>query len=328
MTVNILDNTLFLVYSAFVTSDNNYSVFLKKSLNGGWNWTDEGTVTQAAGHQTFPWISCDPMSSYLACIYYDTRSGYNTYLSVSTNSGSTWCDMGISSSPSNQNGNDYIGVEFNKGIVYPIWTDTRGGYNQFRTYTYPYEVILKDLTIHDLLYNGTATVQSANSITAYNITLNSGANVTFQTVKSIFLEPGFYTNDNIFFTAELLYCQPGAIDTKDKLVFNEENKLTLPKERNNFIPDKFSLSQNYPNPFNPSTLIKYALKKDVKVSINVYNILGQKVKTLVNEYQNAGYKSIIWDGRNDNGKTVSSGIYIYKIIAGDFVDKKKMVIIK
>ncbi len=93
-------------------------------------------------------------------------------------------------------------------------------------------------------------------------------------------------------------------------------------------PRQYKLQQNYPNPFNSSTLIKYALKKDVNVTINIYNILGQKVKTLVNEYQSAGYKLIIWDGTNDNGKGVSSGIYFYKLIAGEFIDKKKLAIIK
>lgn len=189
-------------------------------------------------------------------------------------------------------------------------------------------MIQKDLTVHDESYNNTVIKQSANSITAYNITVNSGATVRFQTVKTIILEPGFYANEGCNFIAEFLYCQPGTFDTKGKLPFNEENKLIAAKEKDNSIPDEFSLSQNYPNPFNSSTLIKYALKKDVNVLINIYNVLGQKIKTLVDEYQNAGYKSIIWDGTNDNGKAVSSGIYFYKIIAGDFIDKKKMAIIK
>jgi photosystem II stability/assembly factor-like uncharacterized protein len=94
------------------------------------------------------------------------------------------------------------------------------------------------------------------------------------------------------------------------------------------IPKSFSLFQNYPNPFNPTTSIKYSLKEDVNVNIAVYNILGQTVKTLINEFQQAGYKELIWDGSNDNGLEVASGIYIYKIIAGDYINSKKMLLLK
>jgi flagellar hook assembly protein FlgD len=64
------------------------------------------------------------------------------------------------------------------------------------------------------------------------------------------------------------------------------------------------------------------------VSLKIYDILGREIKTLVNEFQNAGYKSVLWDGRNNNGAEVSSGVYFCKIIAGDFVDVKKMAVIK
>jgi len=96
----------------------------------------------------------------------------------------------------------------------------------------------------------------------------------------------------------------------------------------NAIPTVFSLDQNYPNPFNPSTTINYALPKESNVKITVYNILGQPVRTLVNERQAASYQSIVWDGKNDKGMTVSSGTYIYIITAGDFVQTKKMNLLK
>ena len=93
-------------------------------------------------------------------------------------------------------------------------------------------------------------------------------------------------------------------------------------------PDNYSLSQNYPNPFNPSTTLKYALKEDRYVKLNIYNMLGQRVKTLVNVFQSAGYKQVIWNGTNENGVKVPSGLYIYRIEAGDFVDTKKMLLLK
>lgn len=99
------------------------------------------------------------------------------------------------------------------------------------------------------------------------------------------------------------------------------------------MPEEFSLSQNYPNPFNPSTSIKYALREDIHVSLKVFDLLGKEVRTLVDETQKAGYKSITWDGRSADGNAVSSGIYFYRLIAGDpnntgFKDVKKMIIVR
>lgn len=94
------------------------------------------------------------------------------------------------------------------------------------------------------------------------------------------------------------------------------------------LPKEFGLRQNYPNPFNPTTVIGYALPKASFVKIQIYNILGQKVRNLVDEPQEPGYKMIYWDGRDDFGKEVSSGIYFYRIEAGDFVKCKKMTLLK
>lgn len=93
-------------------------------------------------------------------------------------------------------------------------------------------------------------------------------------------------------------------------------------------PTVFSLAQNYPNPFNPKTMIRFALPKDSWVKLEVYNILGQKVKTLVDEKLAAGVKEVEWDGRDGKGLEVASGIYFYKIKADDFSDVKKMVMLK
>ena len=94
------------------------------------------------------------------------------------------------------------------------------------------------------------------------------------------------------------------------------------------IPKTYQLFQNYPNPFNPQTVIKYDLPKSGQVNITVYNILGQKVKTLVDEHQEAGYKSVNWNGKDGEGKDVASGIYFYKIRTVGFEKTKKMVLLK
>jgi hypothetical protein len=93
-------------------------------------------------------------------------------------------------------------------------------------------------------------------------------------------------------------------------------------------PTVFALRQNYPNPFNPTTVIQYALPKSSFVKIEVYNILGQKVRTLMEEEQEPGYKMVDWDGKDDSGAEVSSGVYFYRIEAGSFVECKKMTLLK
>ena len=91
---------------------------------------------------------------------------------------------------------------------------------------------------------------------------------------------------------------------------------------------EYSLEQNYPNPFNPSTMIKYTLPHNSFVTLKIYDILGREIKTLVSENQNSGQYSIQWDGTDNSGNRVTSGIYIYKIVANNYVASKKMILMK
>ena len=93
-------------------------------------------------------------------------------------------------------------------------------------------------------------------------------------------------------------------------------------------PNKLSLSQNYPNPFNPITKIHYNLTDAVKVKIDIYDIRGRKVKSLLNQFQEPGFKSIQWNASNDLGEKVSSGMYFYRIETQDFKQTKKMILLK
>jgi hypothetical protein len=93
-------------------------------------------------------------------------------------------------------------------------------------------------------------------------------------------------------------------------------------------PSGFALFQNQPNPFNPETRINYYLPKPCYVNLIIYNVLGQTVKTLHQGYQNAGMNTITWDGRGKNGAELSSGIYFYRLEAGEFVQTKKMSLLK
>ena len=96
----------------------------------------------------------------------------------------------------------------------------------------------------------------------------------------------------------------------------------------NELPSEYTLGQNYPNPFNPSTVIGYDLPSRSDVRIDIYNVLGQSVRTLVSEAQSAGKHTAEWDGRDANGHSVASGVYLYRLQAGGFVQTKKMVLAK
>ena len=94
------------------------------------------------------------------------------------------------------------------------------------------------------------------------------------------------------------------------------------------IPAEFELKANYPNPFNPTTTIEYTLGSSSVVQLDIYNISGQKVRTLANATQAAGTYSAVWDGTDNNGNAVSSGAYIYSINAEGFQQSRKMMLIK
>jgi hypothetical protein len=99
-------------------------------------------------------------------------------------------------------------------------------------------------------------------------------------------------------------------------------------ERTNALPQQATLMQNNPNPFNPTTTIGYFLPKQTHVSLKIYNVLGQEMITLMNEVQEAGNRSIAWDATNNKGQTVGSGVYFYRIQTGDFVQTKKMLLLR
>ena len=90
----------------------------------------------------------------------------------------------------------------------------------------------------------------------------------------------------------------------------------------------YKLDQNFPNPFNPETRFYFEIPKSHKVKIVIYNMLGQKVRTLLNEEFNAGFHIVNWNGRDDSGDLVPTGIYVYRIKAGSFIASKKMLLMK
>ncbi|MHB2156178.1 golvesin C-terminal-like domain-containing protein [Calditrichota bacterium GD2] len=121
----------------------------------------------------------------------------------------------------------------------------------------------------------------------------------------------------------------GAVLRADAVKFLLIREVTdIADETDEQIPETYRLSQNFPNPFNASTTIRFNLPQRERVQLNVYNLLGKHIKTLLDGEAPAGVHRIIWDGRNESGQTVSSGIYYYSLRTPNFTQMKKMILLK
>jgi hypothetical protein len=94
------------------------------------------------------------------------------------------------------------------------------------------------------------------------------------------------------------------------------------------LPEGFRLSENYPNPFNPLTTTEYSLPERSHVTVVIYSILGQRVRTLVNRVESAGSYKVTWDGTDSGGKPVAAGVYLCRFKAGNYAETKKMLLLK
>ena len=108
----------------------------------------------------------------------------------------------------------------------------------------------------------------------------------------------------------------------------EQNITDVPNVNDPRLVKTFALNQNYPNPFNPETKITFQFPQASQVTLRIFNILGKEIKTLVNEQYQAGKHTVNWDGKDNLGNVVSSGIYFYQLRAGNFTQAKKMILLR
>ncbi len=113
-----------------------------------------------------------------------------------------------------------------------------------------------------------------------------------------------------------------------RIINSGVNRISVKLIGDGQLPKQFALRQNYPNPFNPSTTIRYDVPSQTHVMLRIYNILGQEVNTLINEVQEAGYRSAEWNSTDNSGLTVGSGTYFCRLTAGGFIDTKKILLVK
>ena len=117
-------------------------------------------------------------------------------------------------------------------------------------------------------------------------------------------------------------------NNSSRSLYAYEGMSSLNTEDNSLDPIGFELKQNYPNPFNPTTSISYELPQESNISIKIYNTLGHEIRTLVNEYKSAGQYQVTWDGISNLGERLGNGTYFFQLTAGDFIQTRKMVLLK
>lgn len=135
----------------------------------------------------------------------------------------------------------------------------------------------------------------------------------------------------ISMTAVVSYDLDFAVSNWDPTVGNYvfvNRSSSIDVEDVSILSDEFQLSQNYPNPFNQVTTIQYDLPERVHVALTIYDILGREIRTLVNTLQEPGHRSIVWDTTNNFGQSASAGVYLYRIEAGEFVQIKKLLLLR
>ncbi|MGH1363214.1 MAG: FlgD immunoglobulin-like domain containing protein [Calditrichia bacterium] len=127
---------------------------------------------------------------------------------------------------------------------------------------------------------------------------------------------------------DLAIAMAGKTTRKLRIILGDEDFAAANSDGIPLVPLEFALDQNYPNPFNPETTIRYQLKQISTVTLDIYNVLGQRVRSLVDGKVDTGAHAVVWDGRSDSGVSVASGVYIYRLKAGEYVNARKMVLVR
>jgi len=297
---------------------NTTTIYYDKSTDGGDTFGIDTAIADGPDPNglpnnvnTFPSIACDlsnsPYRGYLYCVFSDNRNGdADVFLIRSTNNGQSW------SLPVRVN-NDSLG---NGKIQYWPW------------------VAVNDAGNVAVLFMDTRNTANNSMIEAY-VARSSDGGATFTNEQlssqpSPTVTPGSNVRFGDYICVDYLGNRVVPVWTDERAGGYDMEIYTAvidsPIGVRPFagtVPDNFTLYQNYPNPFNPTTIIRYDVPKSALVKLFVYDILGRKVKTLVNEFKSPGEYELNFDASN-----LSSGTYFYRIQAGDFVQIKKMVLIK
>jgi photosystem II stability/assembly factor-like uncharacterized protein len=288
-----------------------------KTTDGGTNWVNQSSPT-AVGLNDIHFV--DVNTGFIAGGY--GHSKMNTHsgsVLKTTNGGDTWNEQlvvteihwnGIAfSDPLN---GIVVGDSCGFSLDGEIFQTTDGGINWLGVFKNPFGN-LRDITIVDSIY-AWAVGARFNEGGAILFSSDKGTNWSFQAVESDGLQSVYFINPTtgwaVGYNGTIIHTTNGGA------TFVEEEQI-------NEMPTEFLLSNNFPNPFNPSTKIKYTVVQTSQVQIKVFDVLGNEISTLVNEEKPAGAYELNWNAVN-----LPSGVYFYQLRSGDFVETRKMVLMK
>ncbi|MBT8379658.1 MAG: exo-alpha-sialidase [Ignavibacteria bacterium] len=318
-------------------------VFISYSSDNGDTWSSSMRVNNdPVGNdkdQVWPSIAISEIGE-IAILFYDTRNTPNNniieaYIARSTDGGVTFTNELLSTVPSPTNipnsdirFGDYINIDFHGGKAVPVWTDERAGGVDMDIYTaIVSQLIPVELTSFTAkIVDGKTLIEWTTATETNNLgfeVLRSRKNenedwmtIGFVNGRGSSTEPQSYSFVDAGLSGKLFY-------RLRQVDYNGTYNYSDIIEVNGVTVSTVQLEQNFPNPFNPSTIINYQIGNDGFVNLNIYNSIGEEVAQLVNELQKGGSYQVIFDA-----KELPNGIYIYRLSSGNYVETKKMILLK
>jgi len=306
----------------------------------GWK-TDGTTLTSRAGH-TEDNNECKRDVGDSFHFNFQANNEQSQVLSENFDS-ATWPPTGGTQSIANANNTWTLGnVTDNNGVVLPypnsqssaicMW-DANVAQNEW---LFSPQFALPNGTASLEFYSGYSTAWLAAATMSLWISTDSGQNWTkiWEAVndgqgwvwRKQELDLSAYSGNQNVWLSWRYVGQNGDIVGLDGVKLISNGTVGIEKENNK--PNTFSLEQNYPNPFNPITTINFQIPFESHVTIMIYDIMGREISTILDKPMIGGYHDVKWNGRDKSGQVVGGGIYFYKILAGDFVQTKKMLLLK
>jgi photosystem II stability/assembly factor-like uncharacterized protein len=283
-----------------IYAGNDYGVYLSTNNGINWNAINQGLPSNAV---------CNSIAILESNIFAGTNRGVYR----STNNGNIW-------SPSNQGlpSNSFIkslgidGPNIYAGLVGKVYLSTDNGSNWEQT-----DLGTAGWTINGILFQDSNLLIISNGTVYFSRDYGSNWRIVNEGLSNETLKSICYSNSFLYVATDKAGIWKLAID---------DNILDV-NDKQKYVPNDFKLSQNYPNPFNPSTKINYQLPTAGNVTLKVYDVLGNEIATLVNEYKPAGSFEVEFNPASSIKKP-ASGIYFYRLQAGSFVETKKMILLK
>lgn len=331
----------------FDNRDGNTEIYYKKSIDCGLSWGEDLRLSNTPRQSFMPAVAVSGSVVHVA--WYDSTAGnWEIYYKRSIDGGLTWGADTRLTYNSSSSINPSISVS--GSIVHLVWSDNR---------TKTSDIYYKRSTNGGLTWGSDTRIYKSNYSRQYPSIAVEGSSVNIVWMQYVIGGPEiYYTNsvnagvswsksetklsnssgDASVSSIAVLNGNVNVLwrDTRDgnweiyykRFVNAPKGNPTGITNNNSGIPNEFSLSQNYPNPFNPTTSIKFDLPKTGFVTLSIYDMLGREVKSLVNENMSAGSYTVNWNVHQGGSATFSSGIYFYKIQAGEFTEVKKMTLLK